>query len=313
MGDEMRVDTSPSIGALAAALAKAQGEMDAAERDRTAHVKSDKGNFTYHYATLAGVWSACRKPLAENGLAVIQTTINGGESVTVRTILAHASGEWIAGELSMRPAAKDPQSTGSALTYLRKYALAAMVGIAADDDDDGAAGSKPEGQTHTHAISKREYDGTGAHFKFGKQKGASLAEGTVKDLTWYAEAIRKSVDDPEKAQYVDSNRKHLAAVEAELAKRTEAPAPSDEPGSHDGPPPDADALAAPDEYQHRVAEQLEHWRGIFKDAAKDGAAALSMAYRQMSSAKLEGAALAQLKIDYDTLAERLRAKKGSGK
>jgi hypothetical protein len=302
--ETMRLEMSPGIGSLAAALAKAQGEMEAAGRDRTAHVKSDKGNYSYNYATLAGVWEACRAPLAANGLAVIQTTRNGGDTITVRTLLAHASNEWIAGELTMRPAAKDPQSIGSALTYARKYALAAMVGIAADDeDDDGAAGSRTDAaDTHTTAPRERaKYEGSGAFFKFGKLKGKSLSEGTVKDLSWYAEAIRESVDNPEKAQYRDANRKHLEAVEAERAKRTgDAPA---EPET-DAPPPAEQA-------QITNTEHLEHWRGEFKDAAKEGASSLSLAFRKMQAVKLAPEVVAQLRVDYEALSEKLRQKKGA--
>jgi len=124
---------SSDIGELAAALAKAQSEMEGAKKDaKNPFFKSD-------YATLYSVWQACREPLTKNGLSIIQTTGNGGDKITVFTILAHSSGQWIKGALSIKPGKTDPQSLGSCITYLRRYALAGMVGLSPLDDDAEAA------------------------------------------------------------------------------------------------------------------------------------------------------------------------------
>lgn len=127
---------SPSIAALAAALAKAQGQMTHASKDAT------NPHFKTRYADLAAVWSAIREPLAANGLSVIQQVTQAEGMVGVRSVLAHASGEWVASDLQMPVAQKTPQGYGSALTYARRYSLAALVGIA-QDDDDGEAGTRP--------------------------------------------------------------------------------------------------------------------------------------------------------------------------
>lgn len=132
MGDSM----SASIAALAAALAKAQGQMTFATKDAT------NPHFKTRYADLAAVWSAIREPLAANGLSVIQQVTQAEGMVGVRSILAHASGEWVSSDLQMPVAQKTPQGYGSALTYARRYSLAALVGIA-QDDDDGEAGTRP--------------------------------------------------------------------------------------------------------------------------------------------------------------------------
>jgi len=132
MGDTM----SASIAALAAALAKAQGQMTHASKDAT------NPHFRTRYADLAAVWSAIREPLAANGLSVIQQVTQAEGMVGVRSILAHASGEWVSSDLQMPVAQKTPQGYGSALTYARRYSLAALVGIA-QDDDDGEAGTRP--------------------------------------------------------------------------------------------------------------------------------------------------------------------------
>lgn len=124
---------SDSIAALAAALAKAQGAIKGAAKD------SVNPGFRSKYADLASVWDACRKQLSDNGLAVIQTTDEAEDAVVVVTTLAHSSGEWISGRLKLRPVKADPQGMGSAITYARRYALSAIVGIAPDDDDGQAA------------------------------------------------------------------------------------------------------------------------------------------------------------------------------
>lgn len=90
--------TSPIITDLAMALAKAQGEFTAAERDHIAKVMSKKGegsSYQYAYADLQAYLEVCRKPLADNGLAFIQNVGVDGQKATVTTFLTHASGQWI--------------------------------------------------------------------------------------------------------------------------------------------------------------------------------------------------------------------------
>jgi hypothetical protein len=126
---------SDSVAALAAALAKAQGAMSHASKD------ANNPHFKSRYADLAAVWSAIREPLSANGLSVVQTVAQSDGTVGVRSILMHSSGEFISSDLQMPVAQKTPQGYGSALTYARRYSLAALVGIA-QDDDDGEAGTR---------------------------------------------------------------------------------------------------------------------------------------------------------------------------
>ncbi len=136
--------SSPTLGKLAEALAKAQGEMH--------HAAKDKANpfFKSTYADLASVWDACREPLSKNGLCVIQPLHIDGGKLVLETKLVHSSGEWIMSTLPILPVDNKPQSVGSAITYMRRFALSALVGIApsekateadTDDDDDGNAAS----------------------------------------------------------------------------------------------------------------------------------------------------------------------------
>ena len=128
---------SESIAALSAALSKAQGVMEGAKKD------GDNPHFKSKFATLASVWDACRKPLADNGLSVVQSPGGSGAGLTVVTVLMHESGEWMEGMFTMTPTKDDPQGVGSCLTYARRYALAAMVGVAPEDDDGNEASAKP--------------------------------------------------------------------------------------------------------------------------------------------------------------------------
>jgi hypothetical protein len=126
---------SDSIGAIGAALAKAQADIKPAIKD------AKNPHFQQNYADLSSVWEACRAKLAANGIAVVQSPEANDAQVSITTLLVHASGEWISGTLTLKARDASPQSVGSAITYGRRYGLASMVGVAPDDDDgEGAQG-----------------------------------------------------------------------------------------------------------------------------------------------------------------------------
>lgn len=146
----MNLARSEQIDAIAAALAKAQGKIEGASRDKT---NPDLKN---RYADLASAWDACRTALSENGISVVQAPGEGENGmIGVTTLLMHSSGQWLQGSLSMRPAKGDPQSIGSVITYARRYSLMAMVGIAPDDDDGNAASGRGRDDT-SHMPPQRE-------------------------------------------------------------------------------------------------------------------------------------------------------------
>lgn len=124
---------SPTIGKLATALSKAQGQLSTAKKD------SDNPFFKSKYADLESVWEACREALTTNKLAVIQTPEMIDGKLCLVSMLTHSSGEWIRSELPLMLAKQDPQSMGSAITYARRYALASLVGVVQSDDDGEAA------------------------------------------------------------------------------------------------------------------------------------------------------------------------------
>lgn len=128
---------SDSITNLATALAKAQAEI------RPAIFDSTNPHFRSKYASLTAVMEACREALSKNQIAVVQGAAVVDGAVAVTTLLLHASGEYISDELTMPFAQATPQQIGSSLSYCRRYSLASLVGITADDDDAEEAMPKP--------------------------------------------------------------------------------------------------------------------------------------------------------------------------
>ena len=128
---------SESINELAKALASAQAEIGTASKDR------ENPHFRSRYATLASVQDACRAALSRHGLSVVQLPGGEGQRVEMTTVLMHSSGQWISCSGTFIATKGDPQGIGSAITYARRYQLAAIAGVAPDDDDDGNAASEP--------------------------------------------------------------------------------------------------------------------------------------------------------------------------
>lgn len=155
------IEQSENINELATALAKAQGKITGALKD------SANPFFKSKYADLASVWEACRDQLAANGLAVVQVNGNDNDRITVTTMLVHGSGQWIRGVCSAKPAKDDAQATGSVITYLRRYGLAAITGVAqVDDDANAATGKKPEVTSITNdVVDPAKIDAAVAFFK----------------------------------------------------------------------------------------------------------------------------------------------------
>lgn len=133
---------SDSIKELATALSKAQYQFDgAAKNAKNPHFKSD-------FANLESIWEAISEPLHDNGLSIIQTSDVIDGIMVLETTLAHSSGEWISGRYLLNPSKNDPQGLGGAVTYARRYSLAAIFGVYQVDDDGHLASSKPQPPKH---------------------------------------------------------------------------------------------------------------------------------------------------------------------
>ena len=134
---------SDSIGAIAAALAKAQAELVNPEKSLTATLPSrsrGERDRTFQYAPLSSGLDIVRKCLGQHEIAALQTTTIDAEAGLIRltTVLAHSSGEWVASDWPVCPVTEtaEPHRMGAALTYARRYALFTLVGIAGEDDLD---------------------------------------------------------------------------------------------------------------------------------------------------------------------------------
>jgi hypothetical protein len=135
--------SSETIGAIAAALAKAQAELANPEKSLTATIRASNPrdhDQTFRYAALSSGLDIVRKALGGHEIATVQTTAIDKETGFIRltTTLAHSSGEWLSSEWPVCPIAETaaPRRMGAALTYARRYALFTLVGIAGEDDLD---------------------------------------------------------------------------------------------------------------------------------------------------------------------------------
>ena len=146
LGGQMH--TSMAINELSAALAKAQGQMATAKKDK------DNPFFKSKYADLAAIFDVIREPLSANGLAIVQGIEDGAVGVIITTRLMHSSGQWVESTMTLKPTKTDPQGVASAATYGRRIGLQALVGVAADTDDDGNEASKPSTKPATASTVK---------------------------------------------------------------------------------------------------------------------------------------------------------------
>ena len=135
--------SSETIGTIAAALAKAQAQLVNPEKSLVGTIRSDQGSGSersFRYAPLSSGLDIVRKTLSKHEIAAVQTTSIDETAGIVRlsTVLAHASGEWIASDWPVCPIGETaaPHRMGAALTYARRYALFTLVGIAGEDDLD---------------------------------------------------------------------------------------------------------------------------------------------------------------------------------
>ena len=168
---------SESIGAIAAALAKAQAELTNPEKSLIATIRAShprENDQTFRYAALSSGLDIVRKALGGHEIATVQTTVIDNEAGLIRlaTTLAHSSGEWLSSEWPVCAITETaaPRRMGAALTYARRYALFTLVGIAGEDDLDA-----PDLNLRVEAVSKREAPAKGnAASLIGKAKTAEL-------------------------------------------------------------------------------------------------------------------------------------------
>ncbi len=134
---------SADISKIAPALVRAQGAMENPPRNRSVQVRTQAGSYTFRYATLDKITDMTRHALAENGLCVLQPIVSTERGPALVTRLLHESGQWMECEVLLPALGNNPQAFGSAVTYVRRYSVCALLNISADEDDDAnrAAGN----------------------------------------------------------------------------------------------------------------------------------------------------------------------------
>lgn len=170
------MDATNGIGELAAALSKAQAAFPKVLKDRTAKIQSPRGNYEYKYADLATLIEAIRKPLADNGLAFSQLIQMGEGHHVLHTVLIHSSGAELCSNYALGNHDR-PQEMGSEITYARRYALSALLGVASEDDDDGAAAQRSD----SVRAKKPPYEGKDAPFEYRGPRGVQVVPASVLD------------------------------------------------------------------------------------------------------------------------------------
>lgn len=188
---------SEQINELAAALAAAQGEIENASKNAA------NPHFKSKYADLAEVLNTVRPVFSAHGLSITQFPAFADGLASVETVLLHKSGQWMSGTASAGVTKQDAQGVGSAITYLRRYSLAAVAGIAQEDDDANAA---------VGSGGKKRTDELDEHAKHAARQKVREA-GTVADLmdvyNKTAPAIREAI----KAEF-SQRRQELEMQEA---------------------------------------------------------------------------------------------------
>lgn len=209
------MNQSASIAKVAAAFVAAQSELGHAPKDST------NPHFKSKYADLATVIETVRPVLAKHKLAVLQRSLPCDSGIRLQTVLLHESGEYIADEGMHSPLQKqDAQAVGSATTYLRRYGLAALLGVAQDDDDGNAAtfGSKPATAAKPAAkpAAQPEQKKDGYVFQWGKHRGVHISDVPPDYLVWLMDQPPSPGADPAERE------KAHAIYRAELNRREEA-------------------------------------------------------------------------------------------
>jgi ERF superfamily len=202
---------SPEIKDLAAALVKAQAEIEGAKKDAKAVITSTQ---TRTYADLASVWDAIRKPLTDNGLAIVQFPRTAGNGAEIKTTILHGpTGQYMSDVLWVPCGKNDAQGLGSAITYGRRYALMAVVGVCPIDDDGEAAVASTRGAPGTAAgggqfrPERRQASASGARMAAEEPELTANAAGTPKGTLPAA----KPTNETKAKAFVDEALKFFAA------------------------------------------------------------------------------------------------------
>ena len=193
---------SESIAALAKAIALSQLHVENAMKSST------NPHFKSKYADLAEILNTVRPVFSANGIAIVQTPTFESGVASVETMLCHESGEFISSVCSSPVSKQDAQGIGSAITYLRRYSLAAMCGIAQEDDDGQHAVQEPQTQRQ---ASSRKLSNAEREMGVADMKGAP-DEAALKQVWADYHAMAKNIGDRESCEFFTDCAKECKAA-----------------------------------------------------------------------------------------------------
>lgn len=178
------------IGKIALALSKAQGAFEPVQKTRPAKVQMKSGGtYTYMFADLSDVFAAIKAALKEQELCVCQGIVVTPEGEQLETLLIHSSGQYLRNLVPLSVAqGTGPQALGSALTYARRYGLTALIGIAAEEDDDAQsaeAARKENPQTKSQKAKPPEEPHSVNHAELTELDKYALPMGGYKGIKLY--------------------------------------------------------------------------------------------------------------------------------
>jgi hypothetical protein len=155
---------SESNTKIAAAFAKAWAEMENPKHNSKVKVQTKNGgSYTFEYTDLGGIFDEAKQVFRDNGISILQNAstkeLNGNLMISVETMLLHSSGEWIKSEPLQMPSSTNMQDMGGQITYMKRYSLSAMLGLATEKDDDanGASGNDYQMKKKTASENQLNY------------------------------------------------------------------------------------------------------------------------------------------------------------
>lgn len=210
------MDKSEEIDKLAIALAKFQGSLEQPSLNSEVKVRTKTGGeYKFKYADLSECKRAAKQPLADNELSVCQLI---EDDYSIRTILLHSSGQWISSKVRMPSNTADAQSIGSAITYAKRYAFCAILGIVADDDEDAniASGNTAQKELPKELPKKLPKKTANSRVKKELTRDHLNNESAMKSISewlYNKEKIAKEANQPFSVESVISNAYIIGKVE----------------------------------------------------------------------------------------------------
>ncbi len=202
---------------------KIQAKLKPAELNAVGSVGQGR---KYKFANLHSIWDATQAILSESKVAVFQGPYVQGRDVSVTTMLVETkSGQWVSSTTTCQARSEDPQQVGSAITYMRRYGLAPILGVIVEDDDGSAATHGDQPQPKQQSAPPRKQDapqpsnGDEVLMPVGKEKGKPIEGFKTRGLEWWVDKLGENIADPDYQYDKEQAKYNLEIIQAELARR----------------------------------------------------------------------------------------------